>query len=1112
MPSICVITDKDIVYAHHLIGVKVCRKTGYEQVDVDYAEADRDKLLNFLLEDKLNLPNVQTAHIITFNTIALKGAIKDIGRGLGMSIEETTEISKAVYDVADDENRITTIGQEWRDKYPQLFKYVDAVIGTIVSIGSHPSGILVTDREIDDEICSCYLKDNPYPVSCLNMKELDSLNYVKFDCLGLDNVDIINTTCKLAGIDRVSAKTVDIEDDNVWRSIQNDTDLIFQVSGNFGSKTIGKIFSPQSMRNIFGRLKNFTRMDLFSFTNALLRPCGKSVYEDATNGIAHITGVKEVDDTFESELGYPLFQETQMEFVMKFCGYSFLDADHLRKCIAEGSLVTMADGTLKPIEDVKVGDRVISFDGKVFSGKTVTAAWDNGVKDVVEVALEDGISLKCTPDHRLLTQDGWKEASELSSNDWVYTPRRIMCDDDGLKSNQKLTSGQYWLLGALIGDGTLGQKWSLRFTNSDIDLINKAIGVLSDFVKNPEYSVRSVPGKEVESVYTLGILGSTRHSVYRLLEEYNLNKKAGDKHIPNEIMRMNPTEKLCQFLGGLFNTDGGYSFGRCAIEYYTISQTLVEQIRVLLQKVGVYSKVSSKKVSGYDYRSYVLSIRGRNNLLAFKENVMPFIIGKKRDELSYIIEKYGDKLRTFIPQRCKQEIKDWCISHDVSIRSFCLGHGVSENSISNKYGISADIAENLSQYCLAPYTHEVLHGDFVCVPVKLVKKMGKSRVYDLTVEDNHNFVAGNIVCHNCVSKKIGTKEQLPIIEKAFYEHGKKDLNLTDEQAQAVIQPFLRCILDATRYSFCRIHAYSYSYIGYICAYLRYYYPLEYLTACLNVWQTKEEKTRECMEYAKKVGVRVEEPVFGHGQSSYSFDKATKTVYKGMKSIKFLNEACSEYLYSLRNNHYDSFTDLLYQIANDKVSNARQLDVLIRLDFFRNFGNSNEITKIIQMFRYFKNGTAVSVKKEKVENNNVVSSIISRHSKETAKTFTKLDTPAILNECEDYIKSQHFPDFPIKEKALSQKELLGYINMYTGENADRPKILVLNHRILTSKKTGKPWAVALEGQSLGSGKKTKYTIMYSKFTREKFNDYDVIYIDDWSNKRGYFYIDKYHIVY
>ena len=130
------------------------------------------------------MPNIYTSHIITFNTIALRGAIKDIGRGLGMSIEETTEISNAVYEVSEDENKITTIDDEWRKKYPELFKYVDLVIGVIVSIGSHPSGILVTDNIIEEEIGSCYIKDNEYPVSCLNMKELDSLNYVKFDVLG----------------------------------------------------------------------------------------------------------------------------------------------------------------------------------------------------------------------------------------------------------------------------------------------------------------------------------------------------------------------------------------------------------------------------------------------------------------------------------------------------------------------------------------------------------------------------------------------------------------------------------------------------------------------------------------------------------------------------------------------------------------------------------------------------------------------------------------------------------------------------------------------------------------------------------------------------------------
>lgn len=137
-----------------------------------------------MLKDHLNLDNIQTAHIITFNTIALKGAIKDIGRGLGLSIQETDKISKAVHEEADGENKITVIDKEWREKYPELFKYVDIVIGTVVSMGSHPSGILVTDKDIGKEIGYCYISGNDYPVTALNMKELDSLNFVKFDVLG----------------------------------------------------------------------------------------------------------------------------------------------------------------------------------------------------------------------------------------------------------------------------------------------------------------------------------------------------------------------------------------------------------------------------------------------------------------------------------------------------------------------------------------------------------------------------------------------------------------------------------------------------------------------------------------------------------------------------------------------------------------------------------------------------------------------------------------------------------------------------------------------------------------------------------------------------------------
>ena len=159
-------------------------KYSLADIDLDYSNEDREKVLSYMLKDHLNLDNIQTAHIITFNTIALRGAIKDIGRGLGLSIQETDKISKAVHEEADGENKITVIDKEWRDKYPELFKYVDVVIGTVVSMGSHPSGILVTDRDIGKEIGYCYISGNDYPVTALNMKELDSLNFVKFDVLG----------------------------------------------------------------------------------------------------------------------------------------------------------------------------------------------------------------------------------------------------------------------------------------------------------------------------------------------------------------------------------------------------------------------------------------------------------------------------------------------------------------------------------------------------------------------------------------------------------------------------------------------------------------------------------------------------------------------------------------------------------------------------------------------------------------------------------------------------------------------------------------------------------------------------------------------------------------
>lgn len=124
----------------------------------------------------MNLDFIRSAEIITFNTIALKGAIRDVGRALEMPLDLVDSISKS----ADDEKE----QEKLRHRYPELFEYVDIVNGTIVSIGTHPSGVLVSDLELAEEIGLCSISSSPYPVSMLNMKELDAQFFVKLDVLG----------------------------------------------------------------------------------------------------------------------------------------------------------------------------------------------------------------------------------------------------------------------------------------------------------------------------------------------------------------------------------------------------------------------------------------------------------------------------------------------------------------------------------------------------------------------------------------------------------------------------------------------------------------------------------------------------------------------------------------------------------------------------------------------------------------------------------------------------------------------------------------------------------------------------------------------------------------
>jgi len=327
-------------------------------IDTDYCSKDREKIKYFLLHDRMNLPHIKTSEIITFNTIATKGAVRDVCRAI-YSDPYTKEESDAINEASqrngfggsnsDDGvrkrkyleiadyicNNIETDEDKMRNEYPEVFKYVDIVSGTIVSIGSHPSGVLVSDKEIEADVGLCSLSTSDYPVSMLDMHGLDDQMYVKLDILGLDNIGVINECCKLANIDRLTPDNVNLDDEAVWHSIRDDTTMIFQWESDSAAAYLKRFMSDSVVAKAKEQSKNFSYIKWFSFGNGLLRPACASYRDEVADGVFYDNGFKELNEFLAPEAGRVCMQETIMQFLVKFCGYSSAESDNVRRGIAK---------------------------------------------------------------------------------------------------------------------------------------------------------------------------------------------------------------------------------------------------------------------------------------------------------------------------------------------------------------------------------------------------------------------------------------------------------------------------------------------------------------------------------------------------------------------------------------------------------------------------------------------------------------------------------------------------------------------------------------------------------------------------------------------------------
>lgn len=238
----------------------------------------------------------------------------------------------------------------------------------------------------------------------------------------------------------------------------------------------------------------------------------------------------------------------------------------------------------------------------------------------------------------------------------------------------------------------------------------------------------------------------------------------------------------------------------------------------------------------------------------------------------------------------------------------------------------------------------------------------------------------------------------------------------------------KVVEDAAHYSFNASHSLSVAIDSIYGAYLKSHYPLEYFTVVLTLYADDIERTSKLTEELNYFGINIQPIKFGKSGSDYTMDKESNQIFKGMQSIKYLNAQVGEELLELSKNKYDSFIDLLKDIKAKTSLNARQLTILVALNYFEDFGKNDYLLKIIDIYNQFS--TAKVINKNKLESLGISEYLMEKYAaKETKSQYRDIDNNGLIKELCSKIENK---SLTITEQVKFEIEYLGY-PIYTNPN-------------------------------------------------------------------------------
>ena len=342
--------------------------------DIDFCYVRRQEVIDYVIS-KYGADHV--AQIVTFGTMAARGAVRDVGRVLGIPYGTVDEVAKLI----PNELKITIdkalkntpeLRQLYNDndQVKNLIDIARQVEGMPRHASTHAAGVVITRDPVSSYV-PLALNDEA-AVTQFTMVTLERLGLLKMDFLGLRTLTVIDDAVKLVRRQNPDFEldSIDLKDKPTFDMLsQGRTDAVFQ-------------YESAGMRSVLSRLKPESLEDLIAVIS-LYRPGPADSIDTYIHNRHHPEDTKYKSDLLKEILdvtyGCMVYQEQVMEICRKVAGYSYGRADLVRRAMSKKKL------------DVMEKERQIFIHG-IPGDKACTGAIAHGVSEKVANDIFDEMS------------------------------------------------------------------------------------------------------------------------------------------------------------------------------------------------------------------------------------------------------------------------------------------------------------------------------------------------------------------------------------------------------------------------------------------------------------------------------------------------------------------------------------------------------------------------------------------------------------------------------------------------------------------------------------------------------------------------------------------------